>query len=369
MVRILLIEDSDELRADMIEMLSIEGYTMLEAADGRAGLEMAFAHVPDLIICDVLMPLMDGYEVLEKLRASPLTATIPFIFLTSRSEHQSQRRGMRMGADDYLVKPFNIDELLSVIHVQLKKLEDMRAVADKQLEHLRMNIITAMPHELRTPLNTILGFSEMLIAEADNISSQQIKEWAQFIHNAGARLMRMAENYLVYARVSVALDDPAERAALRQEHITEPHELLAVQAEQVAQRYERLGDLQLDLQPVSSVQCSYTHFVKIVDELLDNAFKFSEAGHAVWLRAALEGNHYMIYIQDHGHGISPEYLAQLGAYMQFDRWFYEQQGSGLGLGIVVQMMRLHDGIFDISSSVGAGTRVKIGLQANLSNAN
>lgn len=362
MARILLIEDSDDLRMDMAEMLAIEGYSVLEAADGRAGLEVAFAQVPDLVICDVMMPHMDGYEVLEKLRASPLTATIPFIFLTSRSEHASQRQGMRMGADDYLVKPFNVEELLSVIRVQLKKLEDMRAVADQQMEHLRMNIITAMPHELRTPLNTILGFSEMLMVEAESVNPQQIREWAQFIHNAGTRLMRMAENYLVYAQVSVALNDPEERDRMRHERVLLPHDILQAQAQAMAQQHEREQDLRLNLQPVDSVQCSYTHFVKIIDELVDNACKFSDVNLPILIRSAIEGGYYVVYVEDQGHGISPEYLGRVGAYMQFDRWFYEQQGSGLGLGIVVQILRLHDGMFSITSKPGEGTRVKIGLR-------
>jgi two-component system sensor histidine kinase/response regulator len=161
--KILLIEDSDDLRADIVEMLQLEGFTMLEASDGRSGLELALTQLPDLIVCDVMMPYMDGYEVLEKVRSHPLTATIPFVFLTSRAEHDSQRYGMRLGADDYLAKPFNVAELLAVINVQLKKASDARAAADKQMEDLRINIISAMPHELRTPLNTILGFSEVLM--------------------------------------------------------------------------------------------------------------------------------------------------------------------------------------------------------------
>ncbi len=362
MAKILLIEDSDDLRADIVEMLQLEGFTMLEASDGQSGLELAITQLPDLIICDVMMPYMDGYEVLEKVRSHPLTATIPFVFLTSRSEHDSQRHGMRLGADDYLAKPFNVAELLAVINVQLKKASDARAAADKQMEDLRINIISAMPHELRTPLNTILGFSEVLMLEAETLSPAKIVEWAQHIHNAGLRLLRMTENYLVYARVSVALNDPQERAAFRRETITVPQELVIQQAAQTAERYNRKEDLEFCLQPAELIHCSYSHFVKIVEELVDNACKFSEPNKRIRLTTALEPPHYVLYVEDEGRGISPEHLSQVGAYMQFDRWFYEQQGTGLGLGIVVQILRLYDGIFDIQSTVGSGTRVKAGLR-------
>jgi signal transduction histidine kinase len=269
---------------------------------------------------------------------------------------------MRLGADDYLAKPFNVAELLAVINVQLKKASDARAAADKQMENLRINIISAMPHELRTPLNTILGFSEVLMLEADTLSPAKIVEWAQHIHNAGLRLLRMTENYLVYARVSVALNDPQERATFRRETITVPQELVTQQALQTAERYNRKEDLEFCLQPAELIHCSYPHFVKIVEELVDNACKFSEPNKKIRLTTALEPPHYVLYVEDEGRGISPEHLSQVGAYMQFDRWFYEQQGTGLGLGIVVQILRLYDGIFDIQSTVGSGTRVKVGLR-------
>lgn len=362
MAKILIIEDSDDLRADIIEMLLLEGFTMLEARDGLEGVDVALSQLPDVIICDVMMPYMDGFEVLEKLRAHPLTQTIPFVFLTSRAEHDSQRFAMRQGADDYLAKPFNAKELIDVIRAQLKKASDIRAATDKQMEDLRLNIISAMPHELRTPLNAILGFSEVMMMEADTLSPAKVKEWAQFIHNAGMRLLRMTENYLVYARVSIALNDPEERAAFRRELTDRPHDVLMEQVGIIADRHNRRDDLIIRLEPVESALCAYTHFVKIIDELVDNACKFSEPGKQITVRTAVEPPYYVLYVEDQGRGISPEHLPQIGAYMQFDRWFYEQQGTGLGLGIVVQIVRLHEGVFDIASTPGKGTQVKVGLR-------
>jgi two-component system sensor histidine kinase/response regulator len=176
------------------------------------------------------------------------------------------------------------------------------------------------------------------------------------------RLLRMTENYLVYARVSVALNDPEERAVFRAETVGATQELITQHAVPVAERYNRKADLEFCLQPTKAIYCNYTHFAKVVEELVDNACKFSEPNKRITLTTALEPPHYVLYVQDEGRGISPEHLSQVGAYMQFDRWFYEQQGTGLGLGIVVQIVRLHDGIFDIQSTVGSGTRVKVGLR-------
>lgn len=362
MAKVLIIEDSDDLRTDLVEMLSIEGFTTFGACDGQEGIEMAISQLPDIIICDVMMPRVDGYEVLEHLRAHPSTKTIPFVFLTSRSEYESQRFAMRHGADDYLAKPFSVTELLEVIRVQLKKADDAREAADKQMEDLRLNIISAMPHELRTPLNAILGFSEVMMLEADTLKPEKIKEWAQFIHNAGMRLLRMTENYLVYARVSVALNDAAEREGIRKQVLAHPQDLLVQQAQQTAERHSRGNDLVVQVQPVDAIQCNYAYFAKIIEELVDNACKFSEVDKPITIRAGSEPPYYMIYLEDEGRGISPEYLSKIGAYMQFDRWFYEQQGTGLGLGIVVQIVRLHEGVFDVTSSPSKGTQVKVGFK-------
>jgi serine/threonine protein kinase len=121
MTRVLIVEDETHLRQNVADALTYEGYTTLQAENGRVGVQLAFKHTPDLILCDVMMPELDGYEVLRTLQAEPTTAMIPFIFLTALADRQYVRYGMDMGADDYLTKPFTPDELLSSIQTRLAK--------------------------------------------------------------------------------------------------------------------------------------------------------------------------------------------------------------------------------------------------------
>jgi len=118
---ILVIEDNEDVRENLEEILELYGYTVVLAEDGKVGVEKAIEHQPDLILCDVMMPRLDGFGVLNILTKKPETASIPFIFLTAKAEKADFRRGMNLGADDYVTKPFYKDELLSVVETRLDK--------------------------------------------------------------------------------------------------------------------------------------------------------------------------------------------------------------------------------------------------------
>ncbi|QIR40681.1 EAL domain-containing response regulator [Tolypothrix sp. PCC 7910] len=121
MTKILVIEDEELVRENLLDLLDAEDFDTIAAANGKIGINLAFAEIPDLILCDMMMPEVDGYGVLTTLRQDPLTATIPFIFLTAKSAKADFRQGMDMGADDYLTKPFTRAELLSAIVNRLEK--------------------------------------------------------------------------------------------------------------------------------------------------------------------------------------------------------------------------------------------------------
>ena len=121
MPRVLIIEDDPGIRANLVDILEMENYQPLEAATGQEGIDQARNGSPDLILCDVMMPGMDGRAVLQTLRAADATARIPFVFLTARGEHADVRAGMNLGADDYLVKPVKVDDLLAAIEARLDR--------------------------------------------------------------------------------------------------------------------------------------------------------------------------------------------------------------------------------------------------------
>lgn len=136
MKTILLIEDNTDVRENIAEILELANYTVIQAGNGKAGVEYAQSHKPDLIICDIMMPVLDGYGVIHLLNKNPETASIPFIFLTAKSERGDFRKGMEMGADDYITKPFDDVELLRAVESRLKRSEMLRAEFSKNMEGL-----------------------------------------------------------------------------------------------------------------------------------------------------------------------------------------------------------------------------------------
>jgi CheY-like chemotaxis protein/CRP-like cAMP-binding protein len=127
MRRLLVIDDHDDIRENIAEILSLAGYEAFTAENGKRGVETAIKQRPDLVICDIMMPDLDGYGVLHLIRKNPATEHIPFIFLTAKAERVDFRKGMEMGADDYITKPFDDIELLSAIEVRLKKYDVLQA--------------------------------------------------------------------------------------------------------------------------------------------------------------------------------------------------------------------------------------------------
>ncbi len=134
--RVLIIEDNNDIRENVVEILELAGYEVYAAANGKAGVDLAIKNTPDIVLCDIMMPELDGYGVLYMLNKYPETAAIPFIFLTAKAERVDLRKGMEMGADDYITKPFDDMELLTAIESRLKKKEAQEAFYSKSLDKL-----------------------------------------------------------------------------------------------------------------------------------------------------------------------------------------------------------------------------------------
>ncbi len=147
MKKILVIEDNQEVRENLEEILELSGYEVFLAEDGKVGVEAALKNPPDLILCDVMMPQLDGFGVLNILSKKPATSDIPFIFLTAKAEKSDFRRGMNLGADDYITKPFYKDELLAVIETRLQKTDRLRKKFDNTAQGLHAFINEARGYE------------------------------------------------------------------------------------------------------------------------------------------------------------------------------------------------------------------------------
>jgi two-component system, sensor histidine kinase and response regulator len=352
--KILVIDDEEWLREMVHLALTQKGYDVIEAANGAVGIEVARKELPDLILCDVNMEKVDGYLALSSLRNEPTTASIPFILMTGLADNAGMRHGMELGADDYLPKPFTIDALYAAVEARLKKVQTVRLEAEKKLADLRDNISLMLPHELRTPLNGILAYGEILAADAASLPAHEVAEMGQVIRDSGKRLERLIENFLIYAQIELLGTDPQKLMALRKKQTMAPAKLIEKHAREQAQAAHRPEDLAFELAE-APVPISEDYLAKIVDELVHNAFKFSQAGTKVRVSLADSQNAVTLTVTDQGRGFSTEHITKVGAYMQFDRKMQEQQGQGLGLTIAKRLTELHGGTLVIQSQRGGGT--------------
>src|SRR5678816_942032 len=145
---VLAIDDSPDIRLIINETLNLFGFKTLIAEDGMTGIKMAQEHLPDLIICDIKMPKLDGYDTLKAMREHESTAMIPFMFLSGATDRVTVRKGMELGADDYLTKPFSPKELTAAVNARLEKQAEMQRLSDRKLNELRGNLSLALQNEL-----------------------------------------------------------------------------------------------------------------------------------------------------------------------------------------------------------------------------
>ncbi|WP_341531207.1 response regulator [Nostoc sp. UHCC 0302] len=360
MKKILVIEDDINVRQNILDLLDAEDFKVIGAENGHLGLQLAQEETPDLIICDVMMPELDGHGVIKGLRQHPVTATIPLIFLTAKSDLTDFRQGMELGADDYIIKPFKRAELLAAITCRLEKQIAINRQAQKKLDNLRNSIALSLPHEMRTPLNGILGFSQLLMEESETLDSHTIREMAEGIYQSGERLFTLIQNFLLYAELEIMASDPQRIKLLQSQQTEFPTLALTNLITEKAKTAGREGDLKVDFYPCN-INISAREIYKIVEELIDNALKFSLSGTLIQVTSKTVNNTFTLSFIDHGRGMTAEQIAELGAYQQFERKLYEQQGSGLGLIIAKRLAELHGGTLKIQSKPKEKTIVQVVL--------
>lgn len=360
MTKILVIEDETPVRASIVDLLKMEDFETVSAENGLIGFGLAKKELPDLIICDVVMPEMDGYEVLNLLHQDPCTEGIPFIFLSAKADRDDLRQGMNLGAEDYITKPFSCDELLKVISTRLSRRDNFSHQYQQKLEELRQNLSHSLPHEFITPLSIILMSSEVILQRQAPLEEQHLNNIASAIQNAANSLHSLVKKFLIYSELEQLAVAPEKIEDLRRQETALAKQVVASVAQEKAQLLGREADLKLELHE-SSAHISEEWLTQLVAELVDNAFRYSHQHSPVRIINMPNPKQFILYITDSGRGMAAEYISNRGSYMQFERNRYEQQGIGLGLAIAQRVVELHGGTLDIESIPGQKTIVRLTL--------
>jgi len=344
MSRILVIEDTDVTRNLIVRTLE-KDYLILATDNGMDGVRLAQEQQPHLVLCDISMPEMDGYEVLRALRSHPGTQNTPFVFLTALADREHMRSGMNLGADDYLTKPFSLNELREAVAAAFQKHARHETRLRFELETLRKNITTALPHELRTIVMVLEGYVQVML---NDDSTQPHHDLLTTMGDYAKRLNRLSDKFLCYSELQLPRRDEPIVPTLA------PDEAIDNTARERATSLCRIDDLQLDLHR-TPVGLPEHQLRRMVAELVENACIYSEPGTPIRVSACAEGAAYYLSVSDRGRGMKQQQINSVGAFMQFERDVYEQQGTGLGLIIVKRLVQRYGGEFLIDSIYGQGT--------------
>ena len=370
---ILVVEDDMHLMEGIRDILEINDYHVLTAANGAAGLDVLEAQPrpPDLIVSDIMMPRMDGYDFFHEVRSREHWVAIPFIFLTAKGERDDIKRGKSMGAEDYVVKPFDADELLVAVSAKLKRRQELDAVRLTEVSNIKHNILTIINHEYRTPLTYIVAYADMLERDADELS---VSDMRAFLHglNAGAnRLRRLVENFILLVELETGSAD--RTFAWRSTIMTNYLPLLRVVEHKYLDLAEEKGyHIQVSVDDnLLPIRADVEYLNAALECLVDNAIKFStRQGSVIHLRAYLDGAQVCLCVSDQGRGI-PDHEKEniFQTFYQIDRERFEDQGAGAGLAIVRGIVRLHGGSVTVDSVYGEGSTFIVALPVQEVNVN
>lgn len=368
MAKILIIEDEEHIRDELFDWLSFEGYDVCYATNGKEGVDVALAEMPDLIISDIRMPIMDGREVLRHIRASPDLCEVPFVFLTASAERDSMRMGMNLGADDYITKPFTVDEILNTVEAQITKhrlhtktweerVKKLSTALDNEREArlLKSRLVAMFSHDFRNPLALIRTSSDLLLNYEGRISPEKRRRKLEQITSAVLLLTQMLDDMLLTAELEHGKFVPnLEEANIVPfvQKIVQEFADIYVATHTITYQYEA---------EIISINFDQKLVRQALVNILSNALKYSPDASEVVVRVARQTQFVTISVQDHGIGIPNSYLPML--FEPFERADNANsfKGTGLGLSITKQALDHCDGLIHVESQEGVGTTITISL--------
>jgi len=330
-------------------------YDILVATGGKNALSIAASqNPPDLVLLDIMMPGMDGYEVCRRLKSDPRSENIPVIFITAKGEVEDETKGLETGAVDYIVKPFTPSIVMARVrtHLELKRQRDKLARMTRdltELNHMKDNLLAVCSHDLRSPLNGILGFADLLLEK--EYLEEEDREGLTHIKTSGNVLLGLINDILDLSKAR------AEQVDLEMEPVA-LSDVIKTSISSLKHMAVRKGqDLDLaDNAPHAHAMGNASGLGRVFNNLLSNAIKFSpEEGQIAVEVAPANASSVAITVRDTGIGISGKDLPRI-----FERFYRcdrcrPTEGFGLGLSLARAIVRSHGGKVHVTSRPGLGS--------------
>ncbi|MDT8446638.1 MAG: hybrid sensor histidine kinase/response regulator [bacterium] len=347
---ILIVDDNPQNIQLAAQALASQGHPLAFAQSGIEALQQVERIQPDLILLDVMMPGMDGYEVCRQLKAKAQTADIPVIFLTAKSDEESLALGFAAGAVDYVSKPFNTGEIQARVNTHLKLRVALRQL--KEANAAKDRFFSIISHDLKGPFNGLVGISDLLVDEFDQLPKEEMLPLIEGINHSSKTGYRLLIQLLEWARAQTGriAFEPSSLglAPLVQEVV----DLLNEQAK--AKEITWALDIPAEATVFADAQMLHT----VLRNLLSNALKFSHRQSQISIGAEAVEMGWQVSVKDQGVGMKPEVLAKL---FKLDQQVTTpgtqgEEGTGLGLLMVQEFLSRHDQPIWVESTPGQGTQ-------------
>lgn len=352
---ILVVEDNRDLNQAICEILLSHSYTVKSATNGQDALEKIADKKPEVILCDIKMPKMDGYTLLKHARANPELRSLPFIFLTARTDPADQRQALEIGIEDYLTKPIDEEDLVLAIQNAIRRRQVVEEEIQDEMDMLRREIVGILQHEFRTPLTFVLGYAQYLEDILDGeIDSEDLRIAIKGILEGGERLHRLIEGFLLLAELQNKTIHPDD---MKHVNVAE----LMAEATQDMQKQLMEAGLSLEISKEEKslwITCENTLLVEALKRLIDNSIRYRRPESSqIHLSVKQVTDQYVgLCVKDDGAGIAEADLEAISqAFKQGNRSERTEPGVGISLTMIQHIARLHGGRLQIESTEGVGT--------------
>ncbi len=364
--KVMIVDDTPANIDLLYQTLEPEGYKISVAGTGEETLKLVPKIKPDLILLDVMLPGIDGFETCQKLKETPETANIPIIFITAKAESEDIVKGFNLGGADYLTKPFNQEEVCARIktHLHFQLLLQTLETQNKKLNELNetKNKLMGMTcHDLRNPITSIRGFSKLILDKGETISKNSRSECLQNIYSASDNMLELINDLVDITAIESGKLNLNIRPDSFINLAQEKTKMYVPLAENKNIKLHFRADNEIPIFKFDSNRIG-----QVLDNLIGNAIKFSPQNKNIMISVAFKGDQVICSVKDEGPGILPEDNAKL--FIPFQKLSAKPTGgevsSGLGLGIAKKMVEAHGGKLWVESKPGKGAdfRFEIPMQ-------